>query len=100
MAFFCPKNGVHLRQQRIWHAIRNCRVFVLLVSADYMKREWCLYEIGFAKGLNKELVPAIIPNPRNRRLKMPNLLDVHAVELRSPEDQKAFVQQIIDKCNS
>jgi hypothetical protein len=86
-------------QRRIWHAIRNCRVFVPLVSVDYMKREWCLYEIGFAKGLNKGLVPAVIPSPRSRRLKMPNLLDVHAVELRSPDDQKTLVRRIIEKCN-
>jgi hypothetical protein len=86
-------------QRRIWHAIRNCRVFVPLLSVDYMKREWCLYEIGFAKGLNKELIPAIIPSPRNRRLKMPNLLDVHALELRSADDQKILVRRIIDRCN-
>jgi hypothetical protein len=43
----------------LWHAIRSCRVFVLVVTAETVKSKWCLLEIGAALGLRKPLVAVL-----------------------------------------
>ena len=78
----------------IWQAIRSCRVFVLVVTADAIKSKWCLLEIGAALGLKK---PIIAAQRHNRKL--PDVLKtVQAMKVQTQEQQASLVQQIKKMC--
>lgn len=74
----------------IWQAIRSCRVFVLLVTADAIKSKWCLLEIGAALGLKKPVIAVL-----RHSAKLPDVLKtVQAVKVQTKKQQADLVQQL------
>lgn len=79
----------------IWQAIRNCRAFVLVVTAAAMKSKWCLFEIGAALGLKKPIVAVLRHSTR-----LPEALKtVQAVKVQTKKQQADLVQQIKKMCS-
>ena len=46
--------------EEIWHAVRVCLCFLPIVTPDWIRSRWCMYETGAAVALNKPIVPIII----------------------------------------
>jgi hypothetical protein len=46
--------------EEIWHALRVCRSFLPIVTTEWVRSRWCMYELGAAVALNKPVVPVII----------------------------------------
>lgn len=46
--------------EEIWHAVRVCRCFLPLVTADWLNSSWCAYELGAAFALSKRIVPILV----------------------------------------
>jgi TIR domain len=78
----------------IWQAIRACRVFVLLVTADAMKSKWCLLEIGAALGQKKTIVAVLRHTAR-----LPDVLKgVQAKKVQTTEQKRELVQLLQSMC--
>jgi hypothetical protein len=80
----------------IWQAIRSCRAFVLVVTAEALKSKWCLLEIGAALGLKKPIVAVL-----RHSAKMPDVLKtVQAVKVQTKKQQADLVQQLKKMCSA
>jgi hypothetical protein len=80
--------------EEIWHAIRACRVFVLIVTADAIKSKWCLLEIGAAIGLNKTIIAV-----QRHSARLPDLLKpLQAIKVQTKKQQAALVARLVELC--
>jgi hypothetical protein len=80
----------------IWQAIRVCRVFVLVVTAEAIKSKWCLLEIGAALGLKKLIIAVLRHSSR-----VPDVLKtVQAVKVQTKKQQADLVQQLKIMCSA
>jgi hypothetical protein len=82
--------------RQIWTALRQCRVVVLLITAQSVS-DWCKYEIGAALALNKTIVPAV----RVGGLQPPGIL--HYIESRDVhtfEEEASLVRSLVGICRS
>jgi hypothetical protein len=81
--------------EEIWQAIRTCRAFVLVVTAEALKSKWCLLEIGAALGLKKPIVAVL-----RHSAKLPDVLKtVQAVKVQTKKQQADLVQQLKKMCS-
>jgi len=79
----------------IWQAIRSCRVFVLVVTAEAIKSKWCLLEIGAALGLEKPVIAVL-----RHSAKLPDVLKtVQALKVQTKKQQADLVQQVKKMCS-
>ena len=78
----------------IWQAIRRCRVFVVIVTAEAIKSKWCLLEIGAALGLKKPIVAVLRHSAR-----LPDVLKtVQAAKVQTKNQQAELVEQLKKMC--
>jgi hypothetical protein len=78
----------------IWPAIRSCRVFVYVATAEANKSKWCMYEIGAALGLKKPIIAAL-----RHSAKLPDVLKtVQAVKVQNKKQQAALVRLLKEMC--
>lgn len=80
----------------IWQAIRACRVFVLVVTADAIKSKWCLLEIGAAIGLRKAIIAVLRHSNR-----LPDVLKtVQAKKVQTKDQQADLVAHLKRLCKA
>jgi len=78
--------------EEIWTAIRQCNLFVALLTNSAIKSKWCLLEAGAARGLGKVVVPVL------RHISKSDLPDAlkqfQAREAQSREQQRQLVSEL------
>ncbi|MBI3821920.1 MAG: toll/interleukin-1 receptor domain-containing protein [Planctomycetes bacterium] len=81
--------------KRIWQSLRSCRLFVPMITKEFLNSQWCLAELGVALALQKRIIPirfdayCSLPDP---------LHDTHA-ELVDPDaDLSALVAALKAEC--
>jgi hypothetical protein len=78
----------------IWQAIRNCRAFVLLATAEAIKSKWCLLEIGAALGLKKAIIAVL-----RHSAKLPDVLKtVQSVKVQTKKQQAELIERLKKMC--
>ena len=79
-------------EERIWDAIRNCGIFVPLLTPSALQSDWCQLEAGAARGLRKKVVPVL------RHVSATNLPDAlsqfQAREVQTRQQQRQLVQEL------
>lgn len=80
-------------REAIWENLRNCRLFVILVSKYSMDSEWCLAEVGAAAVLKKNIVqvridpncelPAVVATLQSTSLQLPKQIGRLAKQLKT-----------------
>ena len=46
--------------EEIWHAVRVCCCFMPVVTPEWIRSRWCMYETGAAVAFNKPILPILI----------------------------------------
>jgi hypothetical protein len=84
-------------QSEITQAVKSADTFVTLLSANSVARRDSLIELGMAWGLNKNIVPVVVPGQRLAEIELPLALqEVHVLDARqqTTADIAAFVGQV------
>ena len=100
-------------QNKIIHKIKECDKLVLCFTKDNKKSPWLIFEAGYAKGINKQVIPILfdddpswhswLDNPMNivRELKFCNEnfanLFLEAFNFRDGEKNKKKVADSIER---
>lgn len=83
---------------KIKEEIKNCKVLIALLSKNYFNSKMCLYELGVAWGLNKIIVPIILPGLTFNDYRSSYLIEPDALYLDFGENFEKLKKTLIEKC--
>lgn len=92
---FCssvPKSSISIGSRlfnKINTNITNCSKFIAIITDNYLRSPYCLYEFSVARYLNKMIIP--IFSGDDAELKMRSLADKDVVNLIASEDREICV---------
>lgn len=84
-------------EEAVFQALRSCRVAVFLITPSSITSEWCNYEIGAARALEKDVVCAL----RHVEAKtLPSgLRRFQAIEIQTTRQLNQLIKSLKNKCS-
>ncbi|MCE5238070.1 toll/interleukin-1 receptor domain-containing protein [bacterium] len=88
--------GVEL-SSAIAEAIRECQVFIVLISAASANSPWLQLELGMARGLAKQVLPLYVDGLQAAGAPWPALLGIQGVDVRTGADAVPIVISVLHR---
>jgi hypothetical protein len=92
-------------EEEIWHAVRVCRVFLPIVTPDWVASRWCHYELAAALALKKAVVPVVVGNvnappevSRHQGFQVENVNDLNRLRDGQPSHWYRMLRDLRRRC--